>query len=445
MTLAINDVKTRQEEWAELLDRARRIADKIRDEDREPTNAEKYELDRLLDVSIPAAKAAIARAEAEERDAISDMGFGNGSNGDASSYHQRIAQLEDGPDSIPFDRLSRSESPYQTGWQDAETGEPIRVLSNRDSMVSLVKNRSKEPLSLGKFLQAKMTGDWSKAQNEMRCAMRTGDNSLGGNLVPDEIAARVIDLARAKSVIFRAGAMTVPMQSDHLTIARVATDPTMTYKGENSAWTATDIKFDSIGFTARTFGGFVVASRELAADAPNFAQLVEQTLATSLASQLDNHIMVADATSSYGGMVGLRNTTGIGTASAGGAITYEDILTAATTIQTANHEPNAYIIHPTIAGDLAALQASTAGSWLGPPEIVKDLEQLRTSSIGTGNIMVGEFSNVLVGVRQNVEIMVSSTAEDFYSKNQVGFRIVMRVDVNVARADALYDITGITT
>ena len=70
-----------------------------------------------------------------------------------------------------------------------------------------------EPLSLQRYLRGMATGEWDGAEHERALAEATV--GAGGALVPAPLSARVIDLMRARTVVMRAGAVTVPMASSH--------------------------------------------------------------------------------------------------------------------------------------------------------------------------------------------------------------------------------------
>jgi HK97 family phage major capsid protein len=77
----------------------------------------------------------------------------------------------------------------------------------------------------------------------------------------------VIDLARNRTVVFRAGAQTVPMTSQTLALARLTSEGTPAWKTENAAITAADMVFERVTFTARTLVRLITLSVELFEDA----------------------------------------------------------------------------------------------------------------------------------------------------------------------------------
>ncbi len=68
---------------------------------------------------------------------------------------------------------------------------------------------------------------------QISAAMSTAVSSAGGVLVPQETAGELIGLLRARSVVRRAGARSVPMPAGKLRHAKMTASATAGYSGEN--------------------------------------------------------------------------------------------------------------------------------------------------------------------------------------------------------------------
>ena len=225
----------------------------------------------------------------------------------------------------------------------------------------LPDNRAFQPLSIGRAIVGLATGKWEGARAE-KLAMSEGSNAGGGFLVNDVFSKTLIDAARAQARLVQAGATTVPWDhGDRLTMARVETDPTFSVVAEHGTIPGSDIAFGKIGFTAHKIGTMITLSRELAEDAPNASQIVEQTLTRAFAAELDRLGLVGSGSSEPNGLL---YYTDVNATDSIGEIAWEDVHNAAVAIRTRNFEPTGYICSPTIGGDLDLTQASTAGTWL---------------------------------------------------------------------------------
>jgi HK97 family phage major capsid protein len=356
----------------------------------------------------------------------SDDGFGH--SGPQTPYH-----------STPRPRAA-------TSWQD-ERGRPVHVLARGDRWQDLPRHKDISPaLRLGDAIRYAITG---RGTPEIRSAMSEGHNVTGGFLVADELMRRVIDMARAKSVIMQAGALTVPMESDTLRLARVLTDPTFEVKEENESFTGSDITFDALLFTTKTVGTLITCSRELAEDAVNFVDQIEDVISSAFATKLDNIAINGVASTHFDGILDWATSTGITETGSVAAISWEEMSAAVTTIQTYNHQPNAYLLHPDIAGDLALLTTgdgtNSAKLWLPAPSTVAPLMQLVTTNIANSSVIVGDFTKFVWAVRQGALIEVTREAGDSFKKHQLLIKLVWRGDCGAFRRDAFHRLVGVTT
>lgn len=351
-----------------------------------------------------------------------------------------------GSDSV-YDGMYGTSTPDVQKWIDGD-GKLVRCLTKNDRFTDLpyTGNGSATPgLSLGRALVGMSTGDWRHAKAE-QLAMNESSNTAGGFLVADEMSRRIIDLARARTAVIQAGAITIPMESDRLTLARVETDPAMEVKAENAAFTEVEPVFGAISLTAFTIGCLIPMSRELAADAPNMAGAVEDVISKALAAEIDRQALVGSGSEE---MLGLLNKADIGTTAAGGAITWELVLGMLAGVEAANETPNSWVCHPTIKNDLSALTSgdgtNSAKLWLPPPPDIAALSRHISTNCPTANVFLGDFSQMAIGLRSAATVESTTTGSDSFKKYQILIRIVWRGDVGLLRPAAFHSLTGVTT
>jgi len=275
-------------------------------------------------------------------------------------------------------------------------------------------------------------------------------NTAGGFLVPSQLSAEIIDLARAKSVVVQAGAQTIPMESDRLTMARLEGDPTFQVKTENAKFAQSDATFGAISFTSNTLGTVVAISRELAQDAPNAASKLEEALSLGIATEIDRLALIGSGSQEPNG---LKNISGIGEITGIGAIiSYDELVSGIVKVMEANGEPNAYVLPPRTFGTFMALTEAANGQYLKPPSAVEKLAQFVTTSIPTtdgagsneSSIYLGDFSQLLIGLRQGVNIEVSTNAGEAFERHQVLIKVTWRGDFNLAQEAHFVRLSGIT-
>ena len=108
---------------------------------------------------------------------------------------------------------------------------------------------------MGAVIRSMITGDRTNMRESEIHALGVGTDAAGGWAVPSYTSDQIIDFARAQSVVSAAGAVTIPVPGDQLTIAKLATDPVVHF------YTAGDT-IDSSAGTDPTFAGVVLIAQE---------------------------------------------------------------------------------------------------------------------------------------------------------------------------------------
>jgi HK97 family phage major capsid protein len=277
-----------------------------------------------------------------------------------------------------------------------------------------------------------------------------GNNSLGGFLVPDELEQSIIDL-RAEYGKFRANTRVLNMSRDTLLINRRAGGLTAYAVGEGASITESDNTFDQVSLVAKKFGALTKYSRELAEDAVvNLGDYIAGEVAYAFANKEDDAGFNGDGTSSFNGIVGLKNSVGSagiktqGTGNTFAALTLADLtgtVGLAPEYVFSRSTPKWYMstqFYHTVVLDLLAdaggnTNLTLAGgvavpSLFGYEVVLADVlpKATATSTICAyfGALDLG----ATMGDRRPTEIAVS---EDRYFENdQIGVRGTTRFDIN---------------
>lgn len=335
-----------------------------------------------------------------------------------------------------------------TEWRNAATGGLVRVLNNDQPLATTDARDS--AIGLGGFARALVVGPRNEFE---RRALSEGSLTAGGHMVPVPLAQNVIDRLRAATVVFRAGARTVEMDSQTLKIAKVTGDPTASWLAEGASMSSTDPTFGAVTLTAKTLRCVVVASREVVEDAPNFGDVLGSILANAFAVELDRAALMGSGSGSE--PQGLVNQAGVNavTNGANGAVlaNFDQYVNGVQSLLDANApQPTAWIIAPRTQAQFAKFK-DTTNQPLVPPNMVATIPQLVTTSVpvnqtvGTSTdcttVFVGDFTQMLIGVRSELVIRVLS--ERYADTHQIGFVAALRADVQLAQPAAFTKITGI--
>lgn len=360
--------------------------------------------------------------------------------------------------------LNKSQGRVTTPDPLDDPGEQYRTSGGRefrllrpDESISGGERRRDGP-SLGKIVRGLATGRWEGAEGERR-TMSGADDVLGGYLLPAPVSSRVIDLARNKAVIFKAGAQTAPMESAELSLARVAGDPTAYWRHENVTVTKSDMSFERVTLRARTLAAIVPCSVELLEDAENAATVIENALAQALALELDRAALRGIGAAAE--PMGIRNwpSVNISLLGANGAVLngYSNFIDAIELIWEQSGSPNAVIYAPRTAADLGNKKDGN-GLPLSGPKIWEDLpikvvsKQIpKNLTVGTANncseVYLGDFTRLVVGIRRELTIEVSRQAADSsnsaFTDMQVWLRAFLRADIALEMPEHFAVITGV--
>lgn len=310
-----------------------------------------------------------------------------------------------------------------------------------------------DELSIGRWFRGVVTGNWKGAEAERR-AMATTDDTLGGYMIPDPLSLRVIDLARARSVLINAGALTIPMETKTLTMARVTGDPTAYWKGENEEGTESTGSMGAVKFVAKTLMALVRISIELVEDSPNVSEVVENALAQTLALKLDYAGLFGSGSEEE--PLGIYNDPDISVVDMGtdgsALADYGPFVQAIQKVEEANGVASVAVYAPRTKAEVALL-ADTTGQPLQAPRSVAELRHFTSTQIptdlekGTAEnasvAFVGNLSQVMVGIRKQISIEVSREESEAFKKLQVLVRAYLRGDVNTAHPDQICKIDGI--
>lgn len=312
-----------------------------------------------------------------------------------------------------------------------------------------------ERIDLGKLVRGMFTGDWRGADVEHR-SMTEGSNSAGGFYVPTPLSTEILDLARNRTRVLQAGARTVPMLSQKLKVAKVASDPTVSWHSEGSAITPSDGSIGQVEFTAQTLTAIVKMSMEVVEDSYGLDDVVRSMLANAVALEFDRVALYGSGSDPE--PEGLKNTSNVnisylgGTAAGTVLTSYDPVLDSVYRVENANYAAGAAIMSPRTNTDFAKLKETSTAAPLARPPKIADLPFLSTNQVKNditvggdsdcSDIFVGQWDQLMLGMRTS--LMIRPLMERYADNGEVALMAWFRGDVQVARTSAFDIITGIT-
>ena len=152
----------------------------------------------------------------------------------------------------------------------------------------------------------KKSAEWCAANGVFKTHTEDID-SQGGSLVPEEFEADIISL-REQFGVFRANAKMYTMSRETLSIPRRKTGLTAYFTGESAAGTESTQAFDRVNLVAKKIMVLTVTTNELLDDAVvSVGDQMAGEIAQAFAQKEDQCGFLGDGTSTFGGIVGLKN------------------------------------------------------------------------------------------------------------------------------------------
>lgn len=323
-------------------------------------------------------------------------------------------------------------------FRNAATGETVRALGHADRL---------EPNAVagtvGDICAALVRNDFGNLEPRVRNAVTSGGDGGGNYLLTPSFSRTVIDLARAQSVCFRAGAVTLPMDAGEVNLLRLTADPTTAWRGEGASVNGSKPIFGRYTLRAKTCAAIVPVTLEELEDAPNAGMLIEQALQAALGLALDQGILTGTGA---GQLLGLAHTAGTNTQTSISTPTdYAEITTAVGAILAANYPGDvselSWILSPTQGATYDGLVTGIASDKtpLTPTPWAAALRRLMTTTLTTpATMIVGDFREVLVGMRTSGVVLdvldAGSITDDdgdtFNAATQFGRLIRARIRVD---------------
>jgi HK97 family phage major capsid protein len=335
-----------------------------------------------------------------------------------------------------------------------------RALGRDESVVKYMRERGAigtdadvyRDLTPGDAIAAYLRGPRNDAE---RRVLEIATGSAGGFTVPDALGSQLVDALRQESVIFRAGASIVPMDSNKHILPAVDSDPVAGWREENAPIDESDPSFRAITFTARSLAVYCKVSRELLEDsAVGMGEEITRLLAIAMATQVDRVALVGSGIAPE--PKGLRTQSGVLEHSMGtdGATptSYAPFITATKLLMEANAKPaTAAVMSPRTWATFAGLTETGSGQPLERPSAIENLpfvttnvmpnDEVQGEASNASAIMLGYYPDLLVGIRTTVEI--TPLRERFATDGQVGFLAWLRGDIQLRHAASFCKIVGV--
>ena len=275
--------------------------------------------------------------------------------------------------------------------------------------------------------------------NETRAAQTT---TTAAGIVPDDFRAdQFVGLLRNSMVVRSLGARVLPNLRGDVVIPRQASASTAQWLAEGDALSDTGLTFNNITLTPRHVGAITELSRQLLQQSnPSIEQLVRDDFIQVVSLAIDKALIHGDGVKQPKGL--LTAATGTGTLA---TLSWATVLTVLQGLALKNVTPNAWLTHPKVATKLRSmLTADGLPGWMlddkgnlaGVPVAVTNQMTEKAGSPPKGRMIVGDFTEMIVGTWGSVDVVTNPFAEGPFSRGAVQVRILTTCDMVPRREDA---------
>ena len=218
---------------------------------------------------------------------------------------------------------------------------------------------------------------------------------------------------------------------------------------ENEALTASGMSFeDPVTLKPRHVGALTELSRQLIQQSsPDINALVRDDMAWQMAAALDTALLSGDGVKQP---LGLLNMTGLQTASLA-TPTWDGVLRIIEKLDLVNVTGGRWLTNPSVKRVLASILKSqygdeylTDGTQMGGYSLVTTNQvSNKAGTPATGRLIFGDFSQLILGIWSEVDLIVNPFAEGPFSKGNVLVRAMMTCDQGVRHPEGFVSIDDV--
>lgn len=281
---------------------------------------------------------------------------------------------------------------------------------------------------------------------------RVQNTGNSGSIVPDDfLATEYIGLMRNSMVVKQLGARVLPNLRGDTVIPKALTAHTAQWIGQGEALTPADATFGSVTLTPKHVGGLTSVSRQLLQQSnPAIESLIRDDFVQVVSLAVDKALIDGNGVTEP---MGILARTGVGHAVQTGTLAtvdWEAVLTIMEKLALVNATPNAWVTHPSVATVLRSTLKDSGlpgylmenGQLAGLPVAVTN--QISAAAANDGRLILGDFSQIVIGQWGSVDILANPYESTAYTKGEVLIRILATMDMNIRNENAFVLVEDVT-
>ncbi|MCH2092034.1 MAG: phage major capsid protein [Pseudoxanthomonas sp.] len=330
-------------------------------------------------------------------------------------------------------------------------GDTIAALESRVSLMRVLQAGVEGRALTGAELEyaqetERRTGRKAQGVFVPMSALERRVNTTGSapELVPtDHRGDLYIQPLRNKLLARRLGVRVLSGLHGNVTIPKHGTGVSVGWVAENGAVPDSDVNPSNITLAPKHAGGVTELSRQLIMQSsPDVEQLVRDDFAAVLAQAIDSALIKGGGTNEP---TGVLSTVGIQTANLA-TLNWANVLAMKAKAELANVDASSWLFNPSVAAKFAGTEKSTGTGiyLLGDDGRMAGIQSYSTNQVpnnatpdpDTGIAILGDWSQVLLGIWSEIDILVNPYAQPAYGRGGVLVRAMSTVDVGVRHPQA---------
>ena len=338
-------------------------------------------------------------------------------------------------------------------------------VTRTDGHIDMDGSDQKREYSFLRALNAKITGDWSKAGFErsisdalaserkdaargfyvptemmLARAYNVGTPANGGFVVANELRPDLmIDWLKNQTVVGRLGVTTLPGLVGDISIPKSLSGNTVSWIDENGEADESSALFAQVALKPKTISAKTQLSRKFINQASISAeQFAINELLSAIGLGVD--LAVLQGTGANGQPLGILNVNGVGSVASGGTLTWANIVDLETAVSAANADNGslAYLTNTKVRGKLKQTLKAADGHesfiWTGdnslngyPAHVSNQVASKLGATSNESAVVFGNWADVLLGMWGVIDVN-----PDPYTHSNIGaVRITAFQDVDV--------------
>lgn len=279
-------------------------------------------------------------------------------------------------------------------------------------------------------------------------ARATQTTATSASIVPDDYRPdQFIGLLRNSLLVRQLGARVLTGLRGDTVLPKQTGASTAYWIAEGDSLTESNTTYSSVKLEPKHVGALTALSRQLIQQAnPAIEQLVRDDFANVVSLAVDKALLHGTAVGKQ--PVGILNVSGIQTGSLA-TLDWPSVLALFEKFATANCAPNAALVNPKVATLLqSTLREAGLPGYLMEGGKVNGLtthttNQLDNVSAAAGRLLLGDFTQLVIGEWGSTEILANPYASGYYEKGDVQLRILHTMDAVVRHPAAFLAVSDV--